>query len=258
MIKKFSSILVVVSLLHAPLGGILQKRTSEIAPNSLYSIKQDLSAIDKAVSKVVNNDPVHTNWTMAYGRDIWKQNTFNKDIERAVKVWDKLDPLIFKSLMAQESGFRTSRTNRYGYTGIVQLGETEAREAGLVVRNGCDQRKTPYYAIPAAAKLLKQKAMHLYQHGFAKYGMPVGDEYWKFVAAAYNAGEGTIVKAMNHAYGNVKPGEVRFDDLINTKTGNPWDSALVKAMPRSWKKVAKYKEISTYARDVVARARQNT
>ena len=248
MVRKFSSVLIVATCLHSPIGAMM--------PNSIDSGNK-VPVLNIASSKpIVEKELIYTNWTQDYNRSIWNQNKFNKHIKRAQKEWDNLDPLILKSIMAQESGFSTRKRNRYGYTGIVQLGRREAKQMGLVVKKGCDQRKTPYYAIPAAAKLMKQKAMHLHQKGFAKYGTPKGDEYWKFVSAAYNAGEGTIVKAMSIAYGNKKPKEVKFSDLVKTTTGNPWDSALVKAMPKRWRKVSKYKEIKEYAQNVIARARQ--
>lgn len=256
MIRAFSSILILATCLQAPFGqGIpvkasVQPQTPVLAIQELYKAKPVINEVKKEI------DPIHTNWTKPYGRGIWRQNRYNKHIKRSLKQWDNLDPLIFKSMMSQESGFSEHRKNRYGYTGILQLGAREAREMGLVVKKGCDQRKTPYYAIPAAAKLLKRKAMHLYQKGFSNYGTPKGDEYWKFVAAAYNAGEGTIVKAMKYAYGNEKPVEVRFEDLLKTSTGSIWDTPLFKAMPKRWRRVSKYKEIKNYAFDVVARARQ--
>lgn len=258
MIRAFSSIMILATALNIPFG--IPNKVTQLPLVQKQEIEQVENAqINKKVQPVknINNEQlIKTNWKKSYNRGIEKQNKFNKDIIRALKKWDRLDPLILKSIMAQESGFRTHKRNRYGYTGIAQLGALEAREMGLVVKKGCDQRKTPYYAIPAAAKLMRRKAMHLHQKGFSKYGTPQGDEYWKFVAAAYNAGEGTIVKALKYAYGNTKPKQVKFEDLLKTSTGSIWDTPLFKAMPRRWKRVAKYKEIKTYAVDVIRRARQ--
>lgn len=251
MVRAFSSVMILATALNIPFVPSQRVEAPKVKEPSSHALE-----IVKEVPKPSIEEIVHTDWTKAYNRGIERQNKFNKDIIRALKNWDKLDPVIFKSIMAQESGFRTHKRNRYGYTGIAQLGYREAREMGLVIKKGCDQRKTPYYAIPAAAKLLKRKAMHLDQKGFSKYGTPKGDEYWKFVSAAYNSGEGTIVKAMRFAYGDKKPKEVKFEDLLKTSTGSIWDTPLFKAMPKRWKRVAKYKEITTYARDVVKRARQ--
>jgi hypothetical protein len=200
---------------------------------------------------------IHTAWRNGYDRDIESQNKYNDHIVRALREWNKLDPRIFKSIIAQESGFSERRRNRHGYTGIAQLGRSEARYAGLVVRSGCDQRYTPYYAIPAAAKTLRRKALHLDQMAFDRYGKPHGDEYWRFIAAAYNAGEGTIVKAMFYAYGNKRPVQVKFSDLTRSSTGRIQDTPLFRAIPSRWRHCYKYREISDYADDVVGRARQS-
>jgi len=251
MKKTFSSIIIAATLANGPLMGGRYYQ-SDVEP----AIAPVQMAIPQIQSPLTPRGSLHTEWDEGYGRDISRQNRFNQHIERAVKEWKDLDPLILKSLLAQESGFRTDRRNRYGYTGVAQIGYREAVEAGLVVTDGCDQRYTPYYAIPAAARILRRKARHLYQEGFSKYGMPDQDDYWKFIAAAYNAGEGTIVNAMRKAYGDRRPDKVRFDDLVFTATGNPWDSPLMHAMPRKWRRVSKYKEIKEYAISVVARARQ--
>jgi len=251
MKKTFSSIVIAVTLANGPfLAGRYYQSDVEAA---VSPISVALPQIETPVAK---ESTLFTAWTDGYGRDVSRQNRFNRDIERAMQEWQELDPLILKSLLAQESGFRTDKRNRYGYTGVAQIGYREALEAGLVVENGCDQRYTPHYAIPAAARIMRRKALHLHQEGFSKYGMPDKEEYWKFIAAAYNAGEGTIVKAMKKAYGNRKPDKVRFDDLIRTASGNPWDSPLMHAMPKRWRRVSKYKEIKEYAINVVARARQ--
>lgn len=232
------------------------------AINSQYAVTRYNSIDSSTISntnlsqKMLSNSlDLNTKWVNGFDRRIDRQNRFNRDIKRALKHWEELDPLIFKSLIIQESELRTARKNRYGYAGIMQIGPREAKELGLIKKNA-DQRYTPYYAIPAAVKLLKCKTAFLNITGFKKYGIPHGDEYWKFIVAAYNAGEGTIYKAMRIAYGNEIPKEVVFDDLLKTKTGNPWESPLVKAMPRRWRKVAKFKEIKTYVENIINRARQ--
>lgn len=251
MVRALSSVMILATALNIP---FVPQKQADIPMSGKIKVPAIENIIE--VNKLSPEKMVHTKWSKGYSRAIERQNKFNKDIIRAMDKWDRLDPAIFKSILAQESGFRTHKRNRYGYTGIAQLGYREAKEMGLVITKGCDQRKTPYYAIPAAAKLLRRKAMHLWQEGFEKYGTPKGDEYWKFVAAAYNSGEGTMVKAMQIAYGNKRPKEVKFEDLLKTTTGSIWDTPLFRAMPRRWKRVAKYKEITTYAVDVIRRARQ--
>ena len=93
--------------------------------------------------------------------------------------------------------------NQYGYAGIAQFGRPAAREVGLqvgIAGSNSDERLDPSKAIPGAARLLNIKAKRLGEIAFSRYGQPDGIEFWKFVTAAYNGGEGTVALAMGHAY----------------------------------------------------------
>jgi hypothetical protein len=224
--------------------------------------------------------PAETAWTKRYGRGIDQQNRYNGDIDAARAQWPALPPEILKSLLAQESGFRPDVVNRYGYAGIAQLGVQEARAVGLSTGSSRmrsrrasaefdrarDQRFDPSKAIPGAVALLRMKAQTLDQGlvmrgtrlaGFGELGRPSGDDYWRFVAAAYNGGEGTVLLALYYAYGNTPPAEVRWSDLVTGPGGDVTRSPLWRACRRFFANpAAKYTEISEYARDVVLRARQ--
>ena len=213
---------------------------------------------------------VATDWTRGFGRNVARQNLYNAEIEAARREWPALDPLVLKSILAQETNFQPGAANRYGYAGIAQLGVAEARQVGLATgrsrmsraRGGVhvdrarDERLVPRLAIPGAARLLRDKA-HALERSFDRHGRPAGDDYWRFVAAAYNGGEGTVMRAMRIAYGATKPVEVKWDDLVRSPDGDVRHSPLYRAIvevgmnPR-----VKFAEISEYARDVVARARQ--
>lgn len=249
MFKGFLVLFTVLALSNIP---ITDKKPEFI--NVIEPSEEKLNINPEQIK--TKNKLLHTKWTKGYDRRIDRQNRFNNEIQNSLEHWNELDPLIFKSLIVQESELRTACKNRYGYAGIMQIGPKEARSLGLIKRSG-DQRYTPYYAIPAAVKLLKRKTLFLELTAFKKYGTPSGDEYWKFVVAAYNAGEGTIYKAIRYAYGKRIPKELKFDDLLETQTGNPWESPLVQAMPRRWRKIAKYKEIKTYVENIIKRARQS-
>jgi hypothetical protein len=124
-------------------------------------------------------------------------------IVNAVEWCPGLSPAILKSLLAQESNFNPDVINKYGYAGIAQFGRSEAHEVGLkvgIAGTSSDERLNPSKAIPAAARLLNIKAERLGEMAFSKYGQPEGTEFWKFVLAAYNGGEGTVTLAMGHAY----------------------------------------------------------
>lgn len=194
-------------------------------------------------------------------------------IARAVEWCPGLSPAILKSLLAQESGFRSTVINKYGYAGIAQFGREAAREVGLqvgVAGSRSDERLDPQKAIPAAARLLRLKAQRLSDIAFSRYGQPDGAEFWKFVLAAYNGGEGTIAVAMGHAYrhglaaararGLVAAEAVSFarshaSKWENLKIGgqsSPLGQAAARYFPSL--AVAKYHEIGNYPTAIVGRA----
>lgn len=226
---------------------------------------------------------VHTAWTNGFGRDVRRQNEFNSEIAAAGARWPELPPEILKSIFAQESGFSPQARNRYGYSGIAQLGVAEARSVGLTTgasrmastRRGVaarfdlrnDERFVPARAIAGAAALLRKKAESLEGgvttrsgtrlSGFSDRGRPQGDDYWRFVAAAYNAGEGTILHALRFAYGDSRPAAVRWDDLVRGPRGDIRQSPLWQAIEAvGMNPHVKYREVTEYARDVLLRARQ--
>jgi len=227
--------------------------------------------------------PVETSWTKGFGRRLEGQNDYNAAILVARRAWPDVDPLILKSILAQETGFdpRVFARNPYGYAGVAQLGIAEARAAGLKTggstrrRRGRpatydrrnDERFDASRAVPAAAITLRDKDRALRNgitvasgrrlEGYAFYGEPPGDDRWRFAAAAYDGGQGTILRAMRFAYGDVPPPEVRWADLVRAPGGDVRQSPLWRAIAAvGMNPAVKYREISTYAADVVARARQ--
>lgn len=241
-----------------------------------------------AAASSVSNDPgptasLETSWTLGFGRGIAGQNDYNNAIRAAQARYPDVDPLILKSILAQETGFRESAfaRNPFGYAGVAQLGIAEAHEAGLSTgasrprRRGrgplydraSDERFDPMKAVPAAALILENKEDALRNGvtlrsgrrlpGYEVYGEPEGDDRWRFAAAAYNGGQGTILRAMQHAYGDSPPAEVRWSDLVRSPTGNLRDSPLWQAIRDvGMNPSVKFREISEYATNVVARARQ--
>ncbi|MEZ5307632.1 MAG: transglycosylase SLT domain-containing protein [Pyrinomonadaceae bacterium] len=197
---------------------------------------------------------------------------YDEIIANAVGWCPGLEPEILKSLLAQESAFNPSVINKYGYAGIAQFGRTAAREVGLnvgVAGTAQDERLNPEKAIPGAARLLKIKADRLDQSAFSKYGKPQGIEFWKFVAAAYNGGEGTVTVAMGHAYrvglelaqnkgltGREAVSHARnyASRWENLKHGG-MDSPLAIAAKRFFPNIAaqKYREIGNYPTMIIAR-----
>ena len=201
-------------------------------------------------------------------------NLYDSIIANSVQACPGLSPAILKSLLAQESNFRPKVINKYGYAGIAQFGRTAAREVGLpvgVAGSASDQRLVPEKAIPAAARLLNLKAQRLGQIAFSKYGQPKGTDFWKFVLAAYNGGEGTVSLAMGNAY-RVGIGKARAQGMAGTDVvrfarqyASNWEnlkiggtgSPLGRAAAIKFPKIAtqKYHEIGNYPTQIVARAR---
>lgn len=193
-------------------------------------------------------------------------------IANAVEWCPGLSPGVLKSLIAQESKFHPTVINRYGYAGIAQFGRPAAREVGLyvgVAGSPSDERLDPTKAIPGAARLLNIKAKRLGEIAFARYGQPDGVEFWKFVTAAYNGGEGTVALAMGNAY-RVGLGQARTRGLVgveavsfarryasrweNLKVGGT-DSPLGLAAARYFPNIAvqKYHEIGNYPTQIMGR-----
>lgn len=197
---------------------------------------------------------------------------YDNIIANAVEWCPGLSPAILKSLLAQESRFNPTVINKYGYAGIAQFGRVAAREVGLnvgVAGSKSDERLNPSKAIPGAARLLNIKAKRLGEMAFSRYGQPTGVEFWKFVTAAYNGGEGTVSVAMGHAYRRGL-GQARAKGLVGAeavsharKYASTWEnlkvggmaSPLGRAATRYFPKIAgqKYHEIGNYPTQIVAR-----
>lgn len=198
---------------------------------------------------------------------------FDEVIFQSVQWCPGLSPSILKSLLAQESNFNPTVINQYGYAGIAQFGREAAREVGLhvgIAGSEMDERLNPYKAIPAAARLLNLKAQRLGDLAFSRYGQPDGAEFWKFVLAAYNGGEGTVALAMGHAYRNglararaeglvgydavsfARSFASKWENLRTGGEGSPLGLAAARFFPML--AVSKYHEIANYPTEIVARS----
>ncbi|MDM4773051.1 transglycosylase SLT domain-containing protein [Solimonas sp. SE-A11] len=192
------------------------------------------------------------------------QNNFDALIVKSLKRYPSIDPLIYKSLLFQESKMKllsAHRTSRYA--GIAQLGPTEAvSEGGLSMgatkfKNGKwtydkegDQRFNPEKALPVAAQVLDMKMREIDR--FLKE-RGISDQYseeerWPLYLAAYNAGQGTVTGIMNLA---IQEGinAPKWDQLI---AGEPKNSFLWRGM-KFKDREGKYKEIKKYPEEILAR-----
>ncbi|HEY8561490.1 MAG TPA: transglycosylase SLT domain-containing protein [Pyrinomonadaceae bacterium] len=230
--------------------------------NGLVNDRNDLSAAFAAASRFKINAGNLDNYTTRY----------DNIIASAVEWCPGLSPAILKSLLAQESNFHPTVINQYGYAGIAQFGRPAAREVGLqvgVAGSASDERLDPSKAIPGAARLLNIKAKRLGEIAFSRYGQPDGVEFWKFVTAAYNGGEGTVALAMGNAY-RIGLAEARGRGMVGTEAvsfarryASQWEnlkagganSPLGLAAARYFPNLAvqKYQEIGNYPTQIMAR-----
>ncbi len=112
------------------------------------------------------------------------------------EVMDKYNiPLELKHLAVIESALIPYARSRVGATGLWQFMYPTGKMYGLNVTSYIDQRCDPYKATVAAAEYLK-----------SLYNM-FGD--WQMVLAAYNAGPGTISKAIRRSGGKKTYWEIR-------------------------------------------------
>ncbi len=234
--------------------------------NTLVNDKRDLNDAFSAASRYQINAGNLDNYTTRY----------DNVIANSVEWCPGLSPAVLKSLLAQESKFHPTVINQYGYAGIAQFGRTAAREVGLqvgIAGSNSDERLDPSKAIPGAARLLNIKAKRLGEIAFSRYGQPDGVEFWKFVTAAYNGGEGTVALAMGNAY-RIGLTAARGKGLLgmeavsfarryaskweNLKTGGA-DSPLGLAAARYFPTIAaqKYQEIGNYPTQIMARVAGN-
>lgn len=112
------------------------------------------------------------------------------------EVFDKHNiPLELKHLAVIESALNPNARSRCGATGLWQFMYPTGKMYGLNVNSYIDERSNVYKATEAAAEYLK-----------SLYNM-FGD--WQMVLAAYNAGPGTISKAIRRSGGKKTYWEIR-------------------------------------------------
>lgn len=236
-----------------------------VGSEDLTKIADDKIDLQKAFSKA-SNVKINAGSLDSY------TTKYDDVIANAVEWCPGLSASVLKSLLAQESKFHPTVINQYGYAGIAQFGRPAAREVGLyvgVAGSSSDERLDPSKAIPGAARLLNIKAKRLGEIAFSRYGQPDGTEFWKFVTAAYNGGEGTVGLAMGHAY-RIGLAQARDKGLVGTdavsharRYASKWEnlkvgganSPLGMAAARYFPNIAaqKYHEIGNYPTQIMAR-----
>lgn len=205
---------------------------------------------------------VFTDWKQGFGRNIASQNKYNDFIEVAATKYD-IDPLLLKSIIAQESNFDPQANNQASCAGLTQIAKNTVSETGLdmgktkyendkwVYDFKGDERFNPQKSIMAGALILNKKRNSVKRLIVTLYAQPLSDSlFLKLWVGTYNAGEKTIMDAVKKCTKK----NPDWTDLLNDKT--PKNSALYQAIPRSWEPDKKYIEISEYVEQVIKRKDQ--
>lgn len=216
-----------------------------------------------------------TNW--GYGA---AENSYNQLIlDSIAEHWplaEPLDPMVFKALIAAESGFRKDVFSRSGCAGLVQIAPDTATRFGLSLYP-VDERLIPEKAIPVGLKILAEKQRVVMEpdnyfgillgkpekkcpfgavvHQYTlNRGGPQGDDLTMLGLASYNGGGGTVMRAMARAVETGKNPH-SWDDLVGT---GPGDSPLYDACVMIYKGGAsgKYREMANYPRKILGLAKK--
>jgi membrane-bound lytic murein transglycosylase D len=108
--------------------------------------------------------------------------------------------LIYLALI--ESNFNPTARSRVSAVGLWQFMSGTARQFGLTVRGGTDERKDPARATDAALSYLSN--LH------DRFGS------WYLAAAAYNSGEGTVSRALRKVTGKTQGTDADFFRILSS------------------------------------------
>lgn len=204
------------------------------------------------------SDPMNTDW--GFGR---RENSYNRLIETAVQArWRDSDrplpPLLFKALIATESGFDPRARSAAGAVGLVQLMPGTARAHGLKLTPR-DERLVPEKAVPVGVAVLAEKHGFILQppattawgrrvrEHYDQHGRPPGAELWKMSLAGYNGGASTVVRAMAYAIESGADPLV-WSNLVG-EAAEPSQTPLYRAVADVFgerRAAAKYREMASY------------
>jgi soluble lytic murein transglycosylase-like protein len=206
-------------------------------------------------------DSIKTSW--GFGE---RENAYNLIILKACRdKWGSyqppLPPLLLKATIAKESSFNPDTVSPTGYVGLMQLGKREALSQGLKLEP-IDERYIPEKNVPAGVGILQNKhkvmsnptaqypaeewARNVAEY-YAKNGAPSDLQKWYLSLAAYNAGGGTILRAMDYAIDRGKDPRAWLN-LIEPRD-KPAESPLYKGIVDVYGDryaLAKYYETSRY------------
>jgi peptidoglycan lytic transglycosylase D len=139
--------------------------------------------------------------------------TLKGDLKQSLARMDKYEGMINAKLDARqmprelaylaliESNFNPTARSRVSAVGMWQFMSATARQFGLKVRGGVDERKNPAKSTDAALTYLSQ--LH------SRFGS------WYLAAAAYNSGAGTVSKALRKVTGQTRGTDADFFRILS-------------------------------------------
>jgi soluble lytic murein transglycosylase-like protein len=219
----------------------------------------------------IRAEDIVTNWGYGPAENAYNQLIIDSIAQHWPMPEQPLDPLLFKSLIAAESGFRKDVFSRTGCAGLVQIAPDTATRFGLSL-SPVDERLIPEKAIPVGIKVLAEKqrvvmepdnyygillnkpdkkcpfGMVVHQD-FQNRGIPQGSDLSMLALASYNGGGGTVMRAMARAV-EMGKNPHSWNDLVGS---GPHDSPLYEACVMIYKGGAagKYKEMANYPRKIM-------
>lgn len=178
------------------------------------------------------------------------QHKYDQLILNSLTNTHDLDPLVVKSLIAQESGFNPDAKSPTGYAGLMQMGPAEAKSHGLTVNALFDERYNADKAVPAGIAELRAKmnSINRFLAGKGIFNQYNSTELMELALTAYNAGQGTIQNALRYS---IDQG-IAAPKLGDLSYGGR-NSAIGRVIPASWGS-AKVTEITNYAPQIMRRA----
>lgn len=184
-----------------PADGFVAVSSISISPSALLEKKHDTLLSNQTETAVfksnaaqapqIRMNPAASKFVQDY---IKKNSEVLQQIEaRSEPVFRIMEPILskydvpveLKYLAVVESDLKRTAVSRVGAAGPWQLMPVTARELGLKVSKKSDERKHLYKSTTAAALYLRDL--------YTQYGD------WLLVIAAYNAGPGTVNKAIRRA-----------------------------------------------------------
>lgn len=194
-----------------PIAELLSARPRLADSASVYADSAEVSLADESVASAVPANRLNITGIDHPGIDKWVTRlttNLKRDFEVSLGRMSHYSPMIARKLEARrmprdlvylpliESNFNPTARSQASAVGLWQFMSATARRFGLKVGNGVDERKDPNAATDAALTYLS--SLH------DRFGS------WYLAAAAYNSGEGTVLRALKKVTGRTTGTDADF------------------------------------------------